>query len=206
MKKIILLGLLMTVSIAQARVGSEGVGGGNTLGGKMVESYIDFPADFKEYESEVQPVLELIKTKASPCVAKVIEDYIKNSTWYFVPAEIKQLTQEITGIPFSSSQTSVINIRAEEVWVDSTSYNSLHTDTERAKLLVHDSLEARLSIKIDPFDQNNTWIDVKSGDANARGLVALFFSKNFATMSSDTIAKKINKFIPGLNENAAICK
>lgn len=103
-----LLFILSSILIVQksfAQMGQDR-GGGNMLGGKMIESYIKHPIEDLKDGRALEERLEIVKSKSEDFYSLIIEG-LEMTTWYFIPSSLKQLSQNITGIPFSSNQAAI---------------------------------------------------------------------------------------------------
>jgi hypothetical protein len=198
------MGLVLSAALpcsSWARVGGVDSGGGNTL----IDSYIQDPTTFNEYKEDIVPLLAKIRSKNLFCFASAIDDRLHDATWYFVPSELKALTENITGVPFPSSQTAVQDIDNEEIWIDSNAYAGLDSDLERSKLLVHEALLGDLSSLYNPINPTESWVDTQRGEAETRGLVALFYSDAFSSMSVAAAIKNVQKFYPTIQNDGSNC-
>lgn len=137
MKKLITSILAMQLFCLYAYSGQDR-GGGNVLGGKLVESYITDIESVPEYKEIVMPIVKKTSVR-NEGLASFLKTGFKKLTWYFIPTELKEQASIITGLPFSSNQIAVQNSVTGEVWVDATQFRSIDS-LERAKLLVHESL------------------------------------------------------------------
>lgn len=141
MKYLILFFVIMSKCLSIA--GANGSGGANSLGGKMIESYIKEPNKLRGY-SMFYVQLNILKNK-SPDLYAVLSEGLSNSTWYFIPGSLKELSINVTGIPFGSDQTAIQVFKTREIWVDQNKYDSLESDNERATAIAHEALLAGLN-------------------------------------------------------------
>lgn len=140
--KILLIILTMLFSFNTfANLGRES-GGGNILGGKMVESYIIDPMTLSDADALNQRLL-ILKEKNIDLYT-LIKKGLNKPTWYFIPGALKELSENITGIPFVTDQIAIQNFKTNEIWIDQSLYSSeatgLINSTERQKLLVHEAI------------------------------------------------------------------
>lgn len=184
---------LLMVTLLSAPVvsfaGPGGTGGGNSLAGEMIESYIVDPQDTaagKILETRLQ-----IVSQKSPDLYALMQIGLADRTWYFLPAKLKQLSQQVTGIPFGSTQTAIQQLERREVWVDSTSYTALKDNTERAKLLAHEALLGGIVSYYSRFIGNRR-MEIDEIKAMVRGTTALVFSSRFLSMSSAEVSEKLH--------------
>lgn len=162
------------------RDGNSNGGGGNSLDGKMIESFIKDPVfEVPSYQNVVAPLFELLKIK-SPCLAKVYQTNINKLTWYFIPARLKGLTESITGIPFLSDQIAVPNMSLHEIWIDLDLFEALDSEVERAKLLVHEAI-----LKSSSFYDIGIPVPPAMATSLARRTTALLFSNKFREMTPE---------------------
>ena len=125
-----------------ATLGRES-GGGNMLGGRMIESYIVDPTTISDAQA-LNERLMVIKEKNIDLFSLISKGLIR-PTWYFIPGTLKELSENITGIPFTSEQIAIQNFDTNEIWIDETLYknsqeNGLINNIERQKLLAHEAL------------------------------------------------------------------
>ncbi len=202
--KNLLTGLVLISTVYTSPSLAEGTrGGGNAIGGKLIESYIIDPAALSEYITIVSLLLKSVRTK-SPCFANGLESVFQKSAWYFIPADLVPLAKDITGIPLGSNQVASQVPERHEIWVNSDKYNNeLATNEERAKLLVHEAILGTISTRTDGFSFSYTVDD--RVHAQTRKIVSLLFSKAFNQMSPNDFAEKVYSIgVPyGENLNAA---
>ncbi|MGE3608149.1 MAG: hypothetical protein AB7I27_01080 [Bacteriovoracaceae bacterium] len=132
---ILTLGLIQTQ--AYAFEGNSSGGGGNSLNGIIVEDYI------VSNNSEIEGYTEFIKTvskikKKAPIFAYLLEETFKNLTFYLVPTELNNLSDQQTKIPFDNEQTA-IQIDGE-VFINSNLFSKRPLET-KGKLLLHEVIE-----------------------------------------------------------------
>jgi hypothetical protein len=193
MKTIILLSLVLISSIAYSQVGSEGVGGGNIIEGKMVESYIFNPRDAEAFKGILQDKMDSILSKHE--ALKAIVDYGLNyGTWYMLPADLKTLGEQVTGIPFSSTQLAIQNFSTHEIWIDSKTYSVLDSEVERAKLLLHEALLPKIGEFYFPYRMS----EIKNV---VRQTVSLVFSEEAKAMSKEKFASTLKQIGWGIYDN-----
>ncbi len=154
MKKYVVLGIFIcgpfVTSLSSANSGSEGVGGGNTLGGKMIEHYYrDFSSIPGSGEAFVDVLEKIILQDSTEngCVnaAKRMKNEINSIIWYLIPTTFKEQSQHITGLPFQSDQLAVthrISSSSAEVFIDETMFAKLNNG-EKTTLFIHELEMAR---------------------------------------------------------------
>ncbi len=164
--------------------GNSNGGGGNSLGGKLIESYIKDPMfEIPAYSNVVEPMFELLATK-SPCLTKVYQTNINKLTWYFIPSRLKELSESVTGIPFLSDQIAVPKMSTNEVWIDSDLFESLDSDLERGKLIIHEAVLKSASV----YSNLDIAVPPAIATSLARKTTALLFSNQFQEMTPEQFA------------------
>jgi hypothetical protein len=131
---------LQTVPHAFASLGAEGSGGGNTLGGKLVESYNVDLDKLSGYNELYKPVMDTLNAKL-PFLGLTFSGDANQIAWYLIPATLKSRSETVTGLPFPSDQVAVQ--KSGEVWIDQDLFNSLDP-SERGKLLLHEVILSEL--------------------------------------------------------------
>lgn len=188
MKSFSLVGLCLlslVLGLQTAVAGGRSDGGGNVLGGKMIESYLVDPTTLPEYSQETAPRLQILEGK-NHGLAALVRYGIENLAWYFIPADLKELSQDVTGLPFGSTQIAIQNFVTKEAWIDADAYRGLQNDTERAKLLVHEALLARLGPLL-PADR------LPEFKKRVRMTVNLIFDPQLAKQSQESFANALRK-------------
>ncbi|MFZ3231469.1 MAG: hypothetical protein WA160_14780 [Pseudobdellovibrio sp.] len=183
-------------------------GGGNMLGGKMIESYIKSPLEELKDGRALNERLQIVKSKSEDLYSLLMEG-LHMGTWYFIPASLKELSQNITGIPFSSDQTAVQVFSTQEIWVDQSIYSSADPSSdefggsiEREKLLVHESIMAGLNSMMDGYlIPSSGYFDMEQFKRRVRKLTMIVFDPNLRNLTTDDITKRISQagFLTGSN-------
>lgn len=203
--------------------GANGSGGANSLGGKMIESYIKEPNKLPGY-SMFYAQLNILKNK-SPDLHAVLLEGLRNSTWYFIPSSLKELSINVTGIPFGSDQTAIQVFKTREIWIDQNKYDSLESDFERATVIAHEALLAGLNSFLkkrhrevllgagetsEPygdeyfvFQTGETMPDIKS---IIRPTASMIISSNLTEITPNELLLKLENFGWNLkNERQVVC-
>lgn len=144
MKKVIVLSILLTLfSAVTAIAGNSSGGGGNALDGKEIESYEKPVNDIAGYSEVVEP--------AFVALYKLLPQYSQNLrteplSFYLVPSQLRELGEDVTGLPFPSDQVAIQKNR--EVWIDSDLFDTMGTPqtrkVEEGRLLLHEIVLADL--------------------------------------------------------------
>ncbi len=138
MKKTMLLLILTAFSshFALAVKGNEGGGGGNTLYGRPIESYIGDVTSYSSYKKVIAPLLSRLKDKV-PGFANQLKDSATKKSWYFVPTKLDNLPNNVTGIDFKSDQVVVQSRRS--VWIDKKAFDTLGaSESDQSTLILHE--------------------------------------------------------------------
>ncbi len=173
--------LAVTLShFANAGTGAEGGGGGNSINGKLVESFVRDITQTKAFAEKVSPLLDSLDKKV-PKIVKFYRDVLGRIDWYFIPGNLKTQSESATGLPFPSDQVAVQ--RAREVWIDEDLYNALSID-DQAKLILHEMLLEMLQVSgfANRFGMHETMKIVRSS-------TNLFY--NSQNLNSTEIANKL---------------
>jgi len=125
-----------------ALAGRDG-GGGNTLNGKPIESYVGDVTKYASYKKMIVPLLEKIDRKV-PNFSGEMKRTITDKIWYFVPVRLNRLPNKITGIQFPSDQTIVQTEKA--VWVDKVRFDAL-VEREQGILELHELVMGSVMIR-----------------------------------------------------------
>ncbi len=213
MKNIFLSVLFLQIISFQTH-GGQDRGGGNTLGGKMIESYIKNPKSLYD-GTLLDQRLKLLKEKNIDLYS-ILEKGLRVPLWYFIPGNLKELSETVTGIPFSSEQTAIQSISTNEIWVDQTSYDSLDLDLnskssiEKQKLLAHEALIGGLNSIYFSVDSNldRMLLDKKSMPEFkklVRGTIHLLFNPEFESITSKAFFSELKRFGWEIYNDQLIC-
>lgn len=131
----------------------------------------------------------------------LIIEGLEMATWYFVPSSLKELSQNITGIPFSSSQTAIQVFDTQEIWVDQTSFDSADPaqdefggSREREKLLVHEAMMAGLNFMMNGYlVQSLGSVSMEQFKNRIRKLTNIIFDPNLRNMTTEDLVKRISQ-------------
>ncbi len=171
-------------------MGQMNSGGANLLNGLMIEDYIKAPQfDLRAYD-EIDLVLTKI-ARINPCYADAIRSEIEKLTWYFIPTELKEVSQSITGLPFSSDQLAipVLDNGINEIWVDANKYEALGDLKQQAKLLAH---EAFIGLGTPEYVRpKNRVKTAKWATAFARKNTGLIFSGHVEHLTKKELTEKL---------------
>jgi len=196
-----LLFILSSILIVQksfAQMGQDR-GGGNMLGGKMIESYIKNPIEDLKDGRALGERLEIVRSKSEDFYSLIIEG-LEMTTWYFIPSSLKQLSQNITGIPFSSNQAAIQIFDTQEIWIDQTTFNSADPlkdefggSIEREKLLVHEAIMAGLNSMLNGHIVQALDVSMEQFKKRIRKLTNIIFDPNLRNMTTKELLKRISK-------------
>lgn len=125
---------------AWASQGGDHSGGGNAINYRIIESYIKPIEKIEGYNEFLKPVLEDIHTKL-PRFHELLQKSLREMTWYVVPARIKPLAEQYTGLPFVSDQLTVQNLKTSEVFIDSEMFKDITDPVEKGRHLLHELIE-----------------------------------------------------------------
>ncbi len=171
-------------------------GGGNMLGGRMIESYIKAPLIELKDGQALNQRLEIVRSKSEDFYSLITEG-LHMATWYFIPASLKELSQSTTGIPFTSNQAAVQVFDTQEIWVDQTMYESADStqdefggSIEREKLLVHEAIMAGLNSMMNGYLTQGI-SSMKQLKSDVRVLTNIVFDPNLRNMTTAEMMKRI---------------
>jgi|GEM_PF-4843165 hypothetical protein len=125
---------LLLGEIYKRMEGGMNSGGGNSLKGKMIESYRVDHRKLKGYNEVVVPVLNQLKER-NPGFAKSFSQVSNKKTWFLVPAEFSTIPRAISGIPANTEQTALN--KKEIVWISQNNFAAKSTD-QAGILVLHE--------------------------------------------------------------------
>jgi hypothetical protein len=116
--------------------GTSSNGGGNGIRGKVLESYIVRDLNRKSYYvAFIQPLIEKLSTEYPDLAADVV--YITNERdWYFIPAELDEISKTILGTYAPTDQYALQDLN--KVWINSLLFDQIQSDADKATLIVHE--------------------------------------------------------------------
>lgn len=138
--------ILTTFILEVANAGALGTnsgGGGNSINNQIIESYNKPIEEITGYKDFLFPRLKEIQDKL-PNFGLFLTKNLETMSWYVIPARLKTVASEYTGLPFESDQLTVNNIKTKEVFIDEDLFNSLVSQEEKGRHLLHEILEASL--------------------------------------------------------------
>ncbi len=116
--------------------GTSSNGGGNGIKGKLLESYIVRDLAQKiYYSSYITPLVEKLSSEYPYLAADIL--YITNERdWYFVPAELDQISKNVLGTYALSDQYALQDLN--KIWINSLLFDKMQNDAEKATLIIHE--------------------------------------------------------------------
>lgn len=143
-------------SPAQESGGSDR-GGGNTINGRPIESYVIDPTTVLAYKNFIQPVLEKIKSEASAendsnlrrqalTLQQMLKSTLTQKLWYFVPGPLSHVDNSLLQAAIKTEQGALQS--HDRVWVDSNIWSKMASEEDRARLLLHEMV---MNLKILQF-------------------------------------------------------
>jgi hypothetical protein len=132
-------------------------GGGNSIDGRLIESYVKNIENIDGYKEVIVPVLNHLSMEL-PGFAYLLKSTVERTTWYIVPKSLKARSEDITGLPFPSDQTAVQGDL--EVFIDREKFQELFKiagKQEQGRLLLHELIMASIQVsctlrnEADPF-------------------------------------------------------
>jgi hypothetical protein len=147
-------------AVSAESVGTAGGGGGNTLGGKLVESYNVKPSTLPGYDQYFKPILDAIKAKV-PRAGGLMEYTLDSAEWYLIPGMVKPQSEQVTGLPFPSDQVAVQ--KQGEIWIDQDMDEALEPK-EQGKLILHEVVLALLR-------RTDGWSDGDGSDDKSQAIM-----------------------------------
>ncbi|RYZ92365.1 MAG: hypothetical protein EOP06_04445 [Proteobacteria bacterium] len=168
------------------RRGSEGVGGGNTLGGVVIENYQQDTSELEVWPS-VKKKLNLLRADI-PGFGRQLQDRAKETKWYIVPVRIEQLPESITGIAIATEQTAVQV--PKEVYIDQTKWRAM-TASAKVGLVLHELVLAEYLWKKANPDRSFPAIEQALSMADMRRVSKLV--QNYQSTSIEQTANEIDE-------------
>jgi hypothetical protein len=111
-------------------------GGGNSVGGRPIDSYAFDPFGRDEIKDTIVPMItQLAKTHLK--FAGALYNILREKTWYLVPVELNKLSAKEIGVSFPNDQMALQTRR--EVYIASKLFNPA-AEEDRATLIVHELL------------------------------------------------------------------
>jgi hypothetical protein len=152
----VLVSTVLTASSADAfaqralSAGPGATGGGNSINGKSVESYIRDVEDLPGFNESVKPFLQLLASQ-NQGFARLFEKTMHELIWVASPVMPAELPPSITGIPVKTDQTIAQNFTTGVVWIGMPSFNKLTPKgKEQGKLIVHEVFQKMLVFECAP--------------------------------------------------------
>ena len=133
--------------------GNDG-GGGNGINGLPLESYIVNVRDLPEYQQQVQPVMDRLKS-ILPSLETKLQTVLDEKSFYFVPVELARIPSKVIGVSFRTDQMALQTEYA--VWIDSNLYNSSRKLRPKATLLIHELVMALRLEEVSTSTECNIW-------------------------------------------------
>lgn len=133
---------------------SSNGGGGNTINGKPVESYMKSIEELFEYKKFILPVFRKLSGESTDVMIVYLRWAVQTKPWYFVPVKLDTLSQAQIGLPFNPGQVDQVARNTKDaVYIDVNEYEAL-APKDRARLLLHEMvMSARFLMKQTPKDQ-----------------------------------------------------
>ncbi len=139
---LISMALAGSISATLAAEGGHSGGGGNSVNSRIVESYIQSVEQIDGYRDFLAPILEDLHVKL-PVFYDFLQSRLTEMTWYMVPARLKPIAQEYTGLPFDSDQLAIQNTETGEVFIDAELFKNM--SNEKGRHLLHELVENSVS-------------------------------------------------------------
>ncbi len=118
--------------------GTDSNGGGNGLNGKLLESYIDRNLKSRVYYvTYLKPLIETLAAEYPYLAADMIH-IASERDWYFVPAELEQISKNILGTYAGTDQYALQDLN--KIWVNSILFDKMESDLDRATLVLHEMI------------------------------------------------------------------
>jgi guanylate kinase len=135
------------------RDGNVNSGGGNFLVGKLIQKYRKDVTDLAGYNKGAKPLLTKL-AQMYPELSKLIDERMQMLSFYIIPANLVELAEEYTGLPFASQQYAVQKVgeklsHGAEVFIVEDAYYKKFSTQEQGEVLLHETIE---SLFITPID------------------------------------------------------
>lgn len=115
--------------------GTDNTGGGNGVGGKPFESYIEKDIESKPYFSDgVKPLIQKI-AEVEPKLAADFYHITLERLWYFVPTELENISSNILGSYGKHEQYALQD--TNKVWINSIFFDKM-SQSEQSTLMIHE--------------------------------------------------------------------
>lgn len=118
--------------------GGVDAGGGNTINGKPIDSYIFKYENTEEYKKYILPWRNVIKVFLSG-IHQDLRILEEKKRWYKVPVDLPSLKKETVGLPFDSDQGALRF--ASSVWLQEQIFEKMG-EKEKARIIAHEMLLA----------------------------------------------------------------
>jgi hypothetical protein len=133
--------ILLTIT-SYAFAGQER-GGGNTINGQLIETYVVNPKKaLPDFQESMYTFIASLRSEF-PNLALNLEITIRERTWYLVPVSLDKLPSELTGLQFLSQQTAYQN--GQEIFFSSNQLKKM-TKENRNLLYQHEILMAAFQL------------------------------------------------------------
>lgn len=136
--------------------GTTDGGGGNSINGRMIESYIIAPEELPVVKQKLSAIIKMAFSSDDEEDNQVLQDgnmIFKFKTWYLVPMSLKHIQKKALGIEFAEGQTEQVAIQTKsEVWINSLLFDKM-TEEEQAKLILHEAVMTYYLTKFLSFEE-----------------------------------------------------
>lgn len=135
--------------------GGGDAGGGNLLDGRPIEN---FAVDISRTPEMIQAikVADLIGDVDFERLNKITKSIVEKKTWYLIPIDLPDLSEDQIGTPFASTQGALQDF--EEIWIDQKRYEKMNFK-EKVTLLVHEIYMGIKIFKSESFYKQCAWAE-----------------------------------------------
>jgi hypothetical protein len=181
-------------SAAAPDAGPSNGGGGNSINGHLIEEYVvgvDQIPGYADAEKYLQKVKGMFPGQGSGVadfrqgLGDLLEQKMKEKTWYLIPANNRQISASVTGLSFPSDQTAAqVN---GEIFISQPSFNQL-APASQGILILHETVMATL---IDLNSASAKSVDLELIHKYTRNVVENILTQTDADQMSERIFRSV---------------
>lgn len=139
MKKLFVLVFILLASLAYAKTGSEGVGGGDTINGDLIEIYGGHTTnELPGFDSAIKKIREFL-----PFIADTIAIEMNEKNIYLIPSGFNQLATTINDLNFNTELPCYQTV--QELFCDINRLNKM-TAEQQKNLFIHEAMVERMLV------------------------------------------------------------